>query len=114
MLKNSRLVLAVAVALASIVLASVGCGGTGAAPINGGSLAGVAVSVHPATMTITTGTTQPFTATVINTSETGVGWLVNGFPGGVIPLNGVRHSEPSTRMGITPRPLSFRLRLPLP
>ena len=88
MLKNSRLVLAVAVALASIVLASVGCGGTGAAPINGGSLAGVAVSVQPATMTITTGTTQPFTATVINTSETGVGWLVNGFPGGVSPLDG--------------------------
>jgi len=86
MLKSSQLVLAVAVA--SIVLASVGCGGTGAAPINGGSLAGVAVSVQPATMTITTGTTQPFTATVINTSETGVGWLVNGFPGGVSPLDG--------------------------
>jgi hypothetical protein len=86
MLKSSQLVLVVAVAL--IVLASVGCGGTGAAPINGGSLAGVAVSVQPATMTITTGTTQPFTATVINTSETGVGWLVNGFPGGVSPLDG--------------------------
>ncbi len=86
MLKSSQLVLVVAVA--SIVLASVGCGGTGAAPINGGSLAGVAVSVQPATMTITTGTTQPFTATVINTSETGVGWLVNGFPGGVSPLDG--------------------------
>jgi hypothetical protein len=86
MLKSSQLVLVVAVA--SIVLASVGCGGTGAAPINGGSLAGVAVSVQPATMTITTGTTQPFTATVINTSETGVGWLVNGFPGGVSHLDG--------------------------
>src|SRR5271167_3068889 len=86
MLKSSQLVLVVAVA--SIVLASVGCGGTGAASINGGSLAGVAVSVQPATMTITTGTTQPFTATVINTSETGVGWLVNGFPGGVSPLDG--------------------------
>jgi hypothetical protein len=86
MLKSSQLVLVVAVA--SMVLASVGCGGTGAAPINGGSLAGVAVSVQPATMAITTGTTQPFTATVINTSETSVGWLVNGFPGGVSPLDG--------------------------
>ena len=38
-------------------------------------------------MTITTGTTQAFTATVTNTGETGVAWLVNGFPGGVNPSN---------------------------
>jgi hypothetical protein len=36
-------------------------------------------------MNITTGTTQTFTATVVNSSESGVGWLVNGFPGGVNP-----------------------------
>jgi hypothetical protein len=39
-------------------------------------------------MTVTTGTTQPFTATVSNTSEMGVGWLVNGFPGGIDPISG--------------------------
>jgi hypothetical protein len=86
MLKNTPLIPMIAAALSMLVLA--GCGGTGSAPINGGSLARIAVSVAPPTMKVTTGTTQPFTATVINTTETGVGWLVNGFPGGVNPTDG--------------------------
>jgi hypothetical protein len=88
MLKNTRIGLLIAVVLSATV-ALVSCGGVGAAPLNNGSLAGVAVSVSPQTMTIATGTTQPFTATVINTGETGVAWLVNGFPGGVNPANGI-------------------------
>jgi hypothetical protein len=88
MLKNTRIGLLIAVVL-SATLALVSCGGVGAAPLNNGSLAGVAVSVSPPTMTIATGTTQAFTATVINTGETGVAWLVNGFPGGVNPTNGI-------------------------
>jgi len=88
MLKNTRLGLVVAASV-SVMLAFVGCGGVGAASINGvGSLARVAVSISPPTMTVTTGTTQPFTATVSNTSEMGVGWLVNGFPGGIDPISG--------------------------
>jgi hypothetical protein len=88
MLKNTRLGLVIAVSV-SVTLAFVGCGGVGAASINGvGSLARVAVSISPPAMTVTTGTTQPFTATVSNTSEMGVGWLVNGFPGGIDPTNG--------------------------
>jgi hypothetical protein len=88
MLKNTRRGLVVAVSL-SMMFALVGCGGVGSAPINGvGSLAQVAVSVSPQSMTVTTGTSQAFTATVSNTSETGVGWLVNGFPGGINPSDG--------------------------
>ena len=88
MLNNARLTLTVAVCL-SAMLTLVGCGGVGAAPLNGvGALPGVTVSVSPAAMNITTGTTQPFTATVNNTSQAGVGWLVNGFPGGVNPSDG--------------------------
>jgi hypothetical protein len=87
MLKNVRPVLMVAMSL-SMTLVLVSCGGVGAAPFNGGSLARVAVSVSPSSMNVTTGTTQAFTATVINTSRTTVGWLVNGFPGGVSPLDG--------------------------
>src|ERR1022692_728247 len=88
MLKNDRLGLAVAITLC-MVLASLGCGGVGGASINGvGSLARVAVSVSPQTMAMKTGTTQIFTASVSNTSETGVGWLVNGFPGGINPNDG--------------------------
>ncbi len=87
MLKITRLSVLVAVAVAA-TLALVSCGGVGAAPLNNGGLARVAVSVSPQTMTISTGTTQAFTATVINTGETGVAWLVNGFPGGVDPSDG--------------------------
>ncbi len=86
MMKKTRLDLLVAVALTTM-LTLVGCGGVGSAPINGGTLARVGVSVAPPNMTVTTGTTQTFTATVINTSETGVGWLVNGFPGGINPTD---------------------------
>src|ERR1700687_5966092 len=90
MLKNVRLGLMAAASSELIVLlVLVGCGGVGPASINGvGSLARVAVSVSPPTMTIATGTTQAFTASVSNTSETGVGWLVNGFPGGINPSDG--------------------------
>ncbi len=84
MSKNIRLGFVVALAL-SVSLSLMGCGGVGSAPINGDTLARVAVSVAPPTMTVTTGTTQTFTATVVNTSETSVGWLVNGFPGGINP-----------------------------
>jgi hypothetical protein len=87
MFKNPGLALVVAGWL-SIMLILVGCGGVGAAPISVGSLAGVAVSVSPQSMTIDTGTTQPFTASVSNSSETSVGWLVNGFPGGINPSDG--------------------------
>lgn len=88
MLKNALWGLAVAIAL-SMMLAWLGCGGVGAAPINGaGSLAHVAVSVSPQTMAMKTGATQIFTASVSNTSEAGVGWLVNGFPGGINPNDG--------------------------
>jgi hypothetical protein len=88
MLNHARLGFVVAVAM-SLMLAMLGCGGVGSAPINGvGSIGQVGVSVSPQSMTITTGTTQPFTATVINTGETGVGWLVNGFPGGINPTDG--------------------------
>src|ERR1700733_5971086 len=86
MLKNTRLGLLIALTL-GVTVALVSCGGVGSAPLNEGSLARVAVSVSPQTMTIATGTTQAFTATVINTGETGVAWLVNGFPGGVDPSN---------------------------
>ena len=84
MLKNTRLGLLIALTL-GVTVALVSCGGVGSAPLNEGSLARVAVSVSPQTMTIATGTTQAFTATVINTGETGVSWLVNGFPGGINP-----------------------------
>ena len=87
MLKNTCRFVVVAMSLC-LTFALVSCGGVGSAPINGATLGQVAVSVSPQTMTIATGTTQAFTATVMNTGETGVGWLVNGFPGGINPSDG--------------------------
>jgi hypothetical protein len=64
-------------------LAQVGCGGTSAAPFSSNNaLSGVTVQISPATVAVTTGTIQPFTATVGNTSLTTVSWLVNGIVGG--------------------------------
>ena len=69
--------------LSVAVCALLSCGGASSAPINGSnSLSGVSVAVSPASMTVTTGTTQAFTATVYNSNVSGVQWLVNGFPGG--------------------------------
>lgn len=64
-------------------LAQTGCGGTSAAPFSSNNaLSGVSVQISPATAAVTTGTVQPFTATVGNTSLTTVSWLVNGIVGG--------------------------------
>jgi hypothetical protein len=72
---------------ASILLIAISgllsCGGANSAPINGADGFGqVSVTVSPSSMTIATGTTQAFTATVNNSGVTSVQWLVNGIPGG--------------------------------
>jgi hypothetical protein len=87
MLKNIRLALLVVVS-SSAILATVGCGGVGAASIGASSLSGVTVSVAPQSMNIVTTATQTFSATVNNSGVTSVSWLVNGFPGGVNPADG--------------------------
>src|SRR5208337_1590347 len=64
-------------------LALTGCGGTSAAPFNGSStLPGVTIQISPTSVAVTTGSVQPFTATVGNTGLTTVSWLVNGILGG--------------------------------
>ena len=42
----------------------------------------VSISVSPLTATVNTSSSQPFTATVLNTDNTGVTWQVNGVTGG--------------------------------
>lgn len=64
------------------ILGLLSCGGSNPAPINASALSVVSVTVAPASMSIGTGTTQAFTATVNNSNVSGVQWLVNGFPGG--------------------------------
>jgi len=65
------------------MLALFGCGGTGAAPFSGNSvLPAVTISLTPQKVAIQTNAVQPFTATVGNTSDIGVAWLINGLLGG--------------------------------
>jgi hypothetical protein len=60
-----------------------GCGGTSAAPFNGSNtLPAVTIQISPTAAAVTTGSVQPFTATVSNTGLTTVTWLVNGIVGG--------------------------------
>jgi hypothetical protein len=66
----------------ALALVSASCGGAGSAPFDGDSLSPVTIGVSPQSMTIATGTTQVFTATVDNTSMTSVSWMVNGIAGG--------------------------------
>jgi len=64
-------------------LALISCGSTSAAPFGGSNaLPGVTVQISPGSASVTTGSVQPFTATVGNTSLTTVSWLVNGIVGG--------------------------------
>ncbi|HYA25543.1 MAG TPA: hypothetical protein VEF05_15375 [Terriglobales bacterium] len=59
------------------------CAGTSAAPFgSSNALSGVTVQISPASAAVTTGSVQPFTASVGNTSLTTVSWLVNGIVGG--------------------------------
>src|SRR5271170_133952 len=66
--------------------ALVGCGGAIPAAINGADpLPAVAISITPQAMTITTGTTQAFTANITNSDVPTATWLIDGFVGGKLP-----------------------------
>src|SRR3979411_459836 len=62
--------------LAFVVWFVCGCGSAGPPPQQ------IAVNVNPATITVRTGDTQQFFATVTGTSNLSVTWSVNGTPGG--------------------------------
>jgi hypothetical protein len=92
MSKHPWRVIFVAVWLSMLVVA-VGCGGASSAPISGYSaIGGVSVTVTPATMTVTTGSTESFSATVNGSGLQTVQWQVNGVPGGA-PIIGTIDSS---------------------
>ena len=104
MSKALRLSSAVA-GLLALMAGLLSCGGSGAAPFNGATaLPAVSVAVSPPTMTVTTGTTQSFTATVYNSNVSGVQWLVNGFPGGGGNIGTVDSSGNYTAPQYVPNP----------
>ena len=76
----------------SLMAVAVGCGSVGSAPISGLGADNVSVSITPAAMTVTTGSTQAFTATVNGSGEQTVQWQVNGTPGGA-PIIGTIDSS---------------------
>lgn len=97
---------ALCVAILLTMLATLaGCGGAGPAPINGAQLLGsVSVAVVPPTMSITTGSTEAFTAAVSNSSLSSVQWLVNGIPGGQGSIGTIDSSGNYTAPQFIPNP----------
>jgi len=69
--------------LLGAVLVLANCGSTNPAPLSGtAAMPAVTIKVTPTTATVPTSTIETFTATVNNTTETSVTWLVNGLVGG--------------------------------
>ena len=63
-----------------------------------------AVVVSPATMNVQQGSTQQFTATVINSNNPAVNWLVNGIIGGNASVGTVNSTGLYTASFVTPNP----------
>jgi hypothetical protein len=104
MSKAAGRVFGIAVVLASVITL-LSCGGTSAAPVNGANaLGGVAIRITPQTMTVSTSSTQAFTATVANSNVSGVQWLVNGFPGGGGDVGTIDSSGNYTAPAYIPNP----------
>jgi len=92
-----------------LVASLVSCGGSSAAPISGFSgLGQVSVTIIPASMTITTGTIQAFTATVNNSGVQTVQWQVCQaglcYPGGQASLGTIDSSGNYTAPEFVPNP----------
>jgi hypothetical protein len=71
--------------LATLGLA--GCGASSGSSASNSKPATLALSISPSTASITTGSTQQFSASITGTSNTGVNWLASG--GGTISSTGV-------------------------
>lgn len=65
-----------------LVLGLISCGGGGGGGDSAPPTPPITVSVSPGSATVPAGATQQFTATVQNTSNTGVTWQVNAISGG--------------------------------
>lgn len=86
------------------------CGGASSAPIDGANSFGqVSVTVSPSSMTIATGTTQAFTASVNNSGVTTVQWLVNGIPGGGGNIGTIDSSGNYTAPQFVPNPANVTI-----
>jgi len=71
----------------------------------------VQVVVAPTTVTLTTGTTQQFSATVSNTSNTSVTWQVNGVNGGAAATGTISTTGLYTApASVTTSPTTFNIR----
>jgi hypothetical protein len=109
MTRNWQRMVFVAVAL-SVMAVAVGCGSATSAPISGlNTLGGVSVSITPAVMTVPTGTTQPFTATVNGSGLQAVQWQVNGIPGGQASIGTIDSTGNYTAPQFVPTPATVQL-----
>src|SRR5262249_38534172 len=90
-------------------LSLVGGGGVGAAPINAQTVAAVSVQITPASMTVTTGTVEQFTAIVNGAGLQNVQWRVNGIDGGAPIIGTIDSSGNYTAPQFIPNPPTVTL-----
>ena len=81
-----------------------GCGGVVGSGPSQPPPSGITVSVAPTSVSVLLGTPQGFTATVSNTSNTGVTWSVNGIPGGNSTVGMIDASGQYTAPANLPQP----------
>src|SRR5579863_3714361 len=86
------------------------CGGVGFAPISGLTAMGaVTVSIAIPSTTVATGTIVTFTATVLNSSVSGVQWEVDGIPGGAGIIGTIDTSGNYTAPQFVPNPATVTI-----
>jgi hypothetical protein len=91
--------------LLSMMAALVSCGGASSAPISGyNPLGAVSITITPPAMTVSTATTQAFTAVVNNSGLQSVQWQVNGVPGGAPAVGTIDSSGNYTAPQFVPNP----------
>jgi hypothetical protein len=90
---------------------TLGCaeGGTGSVAQSTPSPPSIEISVTPSTQSVLLGASSTFTALVINTSNTGVTWSVNGITGGSAPTGWITESGVYTAPGDLPAARSVQI-----
>ena len=92
---------------------TLGCGWGGASPVAPPPPPpppSITVQVIPASAAVLLGNTQTFTATVKNTTDTGVTWSVNGTAGGTASAGTITTGGIYTAPAILPQPASVEIR----
>ena len=97
--------------LLCLALCAVACGGAGSSSLGSPPppAPSVTVLVSPSSANVLLGNSVGFTANVIGTSDTAVGWTVNGIPGGNSVMGSISATGNYQAPAILPAPATMRI-----